>query len=110
MIQYHEAYKATKKQDAASAKRNHQIGFRINQSISGHLKEFRENNYDLDKALYKWSIIDIPSNDQLMDEYINLSEQFNHNITNRLYIDPQLMKELIPGLGSAIGGVVNGYN
>ena len=110
MIQDHEAYKATKKQDAASAKRNHQIGFRINQSISAHLKEFRENNYDLDKALYKWSIIDIPSNDQLMDEYIKLSEQFNHNITNRLYIDPQLMKELIPGLGSAIGGVVNGYN
>jgi len=110
IISDYNSYNKTKGHDLRSAKKTYPAGAAAHDGVAFFLKEYRKDNYDLDKALYKWTVIDTPANVQLAKEYRSLFDRFNGNIPNRLYIDPQLMKELIPGLGSAIGGVVNGYN
>ena len=110
IISDYNSYNKTKGHDLRSAKKTYPVGKEVHDGVAFFLKEYRKDNYDLDKALYKWTVIDTPANVQLAEEYVSLFNRFNGNIPNRLYIDPQLMKELIPGLGSAIGGVVNGYN
>ena len=67
----------------------------IDQKILGLIREFeRFNNYELDKALFKWGIVGGAKNGEWMKELERKREDSNGQIDHSLSVDLEMMNKL----------------
>ena len=67
----------------------------IDQKILGLIREFeRFNNYELDKALFKWGIVGGAKNSQWMEELERKRSESGGQIDHSLSVDLEMMNKL----------------
>lgn len=96
-------YENYKNGDPVTRKDKYKTGAMISQLLSDRLLTFRQDNYEMEKALYKWERITRPANRTLQAEYVDLANKLGGEVTIPLLIDQSIFYKQFgePTAGSA---------